>query len=145
MGKDKVVIAVVATIVFSGILFGILMAYRTYYLPMRVYSIDETVAMLKNNLNDNGRDKMVKLYIFNELSRSCKMRDNTTGEIRKFTKSEMDEFYNAIGGKEAVIKYLSNIEDELEKRRELEYARDVLKVITSEEVNEIWNQYRTRT
>ena len=29
MGKDKVVIAVVATIVFSGILFGILMAYRT--------------------------------------------------------------------------------------------------------------------
>ena len=116
------------------------MAYRTYYLPMRVYSIDETVAMLKNNLNDDGSDKMVKLSIFNELSRSCKMRDNTTGEIRKFTKEEMDEFYTAIGGKDAVIKYLTNIEDELEKTRELEYACYVLKVITSEELVEILHQ-----
>lgn len=140
MGKDKVVIAVVATIVFSGILFGILMAYRTYYLPMRVYSIDETVAMLKNILNDDGSDKMVKLSIFNELSRSCKMRDNTTGEIRKFTKEEMDEFYTAIGGKEAVIKYLTNIEDETKKRQELEYACEVLKIITSEELVEILHQ-----
>lgn len=140
MGKDKVVIAVVATIVFSGILFGILMAYRDYYLPMRVYSIDETVNMLKSDLNEDEKFRMYKLSVFNELSRSCKMRDNTTGEIRKFTKSEMDEFYTAIGGKEAVIQYLSNIEDELEKRRELEYACNELKIITSEELVQIWHQ-----
>lgn len=140
MGKDKVVIAVVATIVFSGILFGILMAYRDYYLPMRVYSIDETVDMLKSDLNEDEKFRMYKLSVFNELSRSCKMRDNTTGEIRKFTKSEMDEFYTAIGGKEAVIQYLSNIEDELEKRRELEYACNELKIITSEELVQIWHQ-----
>lgn len=140
MGKDKVVIAVVVTIVFSGILFGIIMAYRGYYLPMRVYSIDETVNILKTNLKENDRDKMQQLYIFNELSRSCKMRDNTTGEIRKFTKSEMNEFYDAIGGKEAVIKYLSNIEDEMKKRQELEYAYNVLKIITTEEFDEIWHK-----
>lgn len=139
MGKDKVIIAVVTTIVFSGMLFGILMAYRDYYLPMRVYSIDETVDMLKSNLNEGDRDKMYQLSVFNDLSRSCKMRDNTTGEIRKFSKSEMDEFYTAIGGKEAVIQYLSNIEDEAKKRQELEYACDVLKIITSDEFADIWN------
>lgn len=139
MGKDKVVIAVVATIVFSGILFGILMACRDYYSPMRVYSIDETVDMLKSS-NEDENFRMVKLSVFNELSRSCKMRDNTTGEIRKFSKTEMDEFYNAIGGKEAVIQYLSNIEDETRKRQELEYACDKLKIITSEELDEIWHQ-----
>lgn len=70
MGKDKVVIAVVATIVFSAILFGIFMAYKIYYSPMSVYSI----------------------------------------------------------------------EDKIEKRQELEYACYDLKIITSEELNDIWNQ-----
>lgn len=139
MGKDKVIIAVVAIIVFSGILFGILMAYTTYYSPMKVYSIEETVDMLKSS-NEDEKFRMVKLSLFNELSRSCKMRDKETGEIRKFTKSEMNEFYNIIGGKEAVIKYLSNIEDEKEKRQELEYACYELKIISSEELNEIWEQ-----
>lgn len=140
MGKDKIVIAVVATIVFSGILFGILMAYKTYYSPMPVYSIDDTVDMLKSSSNEDDSFIMTKLSVYNELSRSCKMRDKTTGEIRKFTKDEMDEFYTAIGGKEAVIKYLSDIEDETKKRQELEYACYELKIITSEELNQIWNQ-----
>lgn len=139
MRKDKVIIAVVATIVFSAIFFGILMAYRDYYLPMRVYSIDETIDLLKSS-NKDENFRMVKLSVFNYLSRSCKMRDNTTGEIRKFTEDEMDEFYTAIGGKEAVIQYLSNIEDKSEKIQKLEYACYELKIITSEELNEIWNQ-----
>lgn len=139
MGKDKVVIAVVTTIVFSAILFGILMAYTTYYSPMKVYSIEDTVSLLKSKLDEDDRFKMYQLYVFNELSRSCKMRDKETGEIRKFTKSEMDEFYTTIGGKEAVIKYLTNIKDEKEKRQELEYACYELKIISSEELNEIWN------
>lgn len=140
MGKDKVVIAVVTTIIFLGILFGILMAYRIYYSPMVVYSIDDTVNMLKNDLNEDEKIRMYKLSVFNNLSRSCKMKDKTTGEIRKFTKYEMDEFYVAIGGKKAVIQYLLNIEEKTEKTQELEYACYELKIITSEELNEIWNQ-----
>lgn len=138
MGKDKVVIIVVATIVFSAILFGIIMAYKSYYMPLKVHSINETIELLKSsNVDENFR--MVKLSLYNELSRSCKMRDATTGEVRKFTEDEMEEFYNAIGGKEAVIEYLSNIEDETKKRQELEYACYDLKIITSEELNDIWN------
>lgn len=139
MRKDKVIIAVITIIVFSAISFGILMAYRNYYLPMKVHSIDETIDVLKgSNVDENFR--MVKLSLYNELSRTCKMRDNTTGETRKFTEDEMKEFYNAIGGKEAVINYLSNIEDETEKRHELKYACEELKIITSEEFTEILNQ-----
>ena len=138
MGKDKVVIMVVAAIVIFGILFGIFIAYKGYYSPMLVYSIDETIEVLKSsNVDENFR--MVKLSLYNELSRSCKMRDATTGEVRKFTEDEMKEFYNAIGGKETVIQYLSNIENETEKRQELEYACYTLKIITSEELDTIWN------
>ena len=138
MGKDKVVIIVVATIVFSAILFGIIMAYKGCYMPMKVHSINETIEVLKSsNVDENFR--MVKLSLYNELSRSCKMRDATTGEVRKFTEDEMEEFYNAIGGKEAVIQYLSNIKNETEKRQELEYACYTLKIITSEELDTIWN------
>lgn len=139
MGKDKIVIAVVATIVFSAILFGIIMAYKSYYIPMKVHSINETIEVLKSsNVDENFR--MIKLSLYNELSRSCKMRDATTGEVRKFTEDEMKEFYNAIGGKEAVIQYLSNIENGTKKRQELEYACYTLKIITSEELNDLWNQ-----
>jgi len=139
MGKDKIVIAVVATIVFSAILFGIIMAYKGYYMPMKVHSINETIEVLKSS-NVDEKFRMVKLSLYNELSRSCKMRDATTGEVRKFTEDEMKEFYNAIGGKEAVIKYLSNIENETEKRQQLKYACYELKIITSEELNDIWNK-----
>ena len=138
MGKDKVVIIVVATIVFSAILFGIIMAYKGYYMPMKVHSINETIEVLKSsNVDENFR--MEKLSLYNELSRSCKMRDDTTGEVRKFTEDEMKEFYNAIGGKEAVIEYLSNIEDETKKRQELKCAYYDLKIINSEEFDEIWD------
>lgn len=143
MGRDKVVIIVVVTVIFSAILFGILMAYRTYYLPMQVESIDETIDMFKNTTYSSDRDEEYRMYIlyeYNHLARSCKMMDSSTGEIRKFTKEEMEEFYNAIGGKEAVIKYLSNIEDREEKREKLEYACYTLKVITSEDLAEIWGQ-----
>ena len=138
MGKDKVVIIVVATIVFSAILFGIIMAYKSYYMPLKVHSINETIEVLKSsNVDENFR--MEKLSLYNELSRSCKMRDDTTGEVRKFTEEERKELWKARGGKEAVIQYLSNIENETEKRQELEYACYILKIITSEELDTIWN------
>lgn len=68
------------------------------------------------------------------------MRDNNTGEIREFSKEDMEEIYNAIGGKEAVIEYLKSIKDEEEQRRTLEEACYNLKVITDEELINIWNQ-----
>ncbi len=140
MWKDKVVITVVITIVLSSIVFGILMAYKTYYAPMNVYNIEETVEMLKSNSNEDENLRMYKLSVYNQLSRSNKMRDKITGEIRNFSSTEMKEFYTAIGGKESVIRYLSNIENTTEKRQALEYACYTLKIITSEELNDIWNK-----
>lgn len=140
MGKDKVVIIVVFTIVFSAIIFGILMAYRTYKLPMRVNNIEDTINILMEDSSEDEYFRMVRLSMFNELSRSCKMRDNNTGEIREFSKEDMEEIYNAIGGKEAVIEYLKSIKDEEEQRRTLEEACYNLKVITDEELINIWNQ-----
>ena len=140
MGKDKVVIIVVFTIVFSAIIFGILMAYRTYKLPMKVNNIEDTINILMEDSSEDEYFRMVRLSMFNELSRSCKMRDNNTGEIREFSKEDMEEIYNAIGGKEAVIEYLKSIKDEEEQRRTLEEACYNLKVITDEELINIWNQ-----
>ena len=65
------------------------------------------------------------------------MRDEKTGEIRKFSKEEMEEIYNAMGGKEAVIKYLNSIEDEKEKIEKTSYALEKLEIITVEEWKEI--------
>lgn len=140
MGKDKVVIIVVFTIVFSAIIFGILMAYRTYKLPMKVNNIEDTINILMEDSSEDEYFRMVRLSMFNELSRSCKMRDSNTGEIREFSKEDMEEIYNAIGGKEAVIEYLKSIKDEEEQRRTLEEACYNLKVITDEELINIWNQ-----
>jgi hypothetical protein len=140
MGKDKVVIAVVTIIVFSAVLFGIVMAYRIYTLPMAVDNIDDTINILKNDYSEDEETRMIILSMFNDLSRSCKMKDKTTGEVRKFTKEEMEEIYNSIGGKESVIKYLNSIDDEKEKREKLEFACYRLKIITSDELIEIWNQ-----
>lgn len=116
MLKDKVVIWVIAIIVVSAILFGVIMAYRTYKLPMTVDNIDEAVAFLKNNSYENEIFLMEKFAMFNELSRSCKMKDKNTGKIRKFTKEEMEEIGSLIGGKDVIIEYLHNITDEKEKR-----------------------------
>lgn len=138
MGKDKVVIATVTTIVLSAIIFGILMAYRTYKLPMTVENIDDMINILKYDKYNDENFRMVRLSIYNELTRSCKMKDVKTGEIHRFTKEELEEIYNAIGGKEAVIEYLNSIENEEQKRKELEYACYTLKIITSNELAEIW-------
>ena len=81
MGKDKVVIATVTTIVLSAIIFGILMAYRTYKLPMPVENIDDMINILKYDKYNDENFRMVRLSIYNELTRSCKMKDVKTGEI----------------------------------------------------------------
>ena len=137
MGKDKIVIIVIVTIVFSAISFGILMAYKVYLSPMRVNNIDEIVSIL-NNDTGNERWRMTRLSIYNELSRSYKMIEKSTNKCREFTADEMEQFYKNIGGKESVMNYLRNIENDDERRKELEFARYQLKIITQEELNALW-------
>lgn len=137
MRRDRVVIAVVTVTVIFAILFGVLMAYRTYKLPMRVSDIDNMILTLKGSSKNDNIFLLERFELFKQLSRSCKMRDEKTGEIRKFSKEEMEEIYNAMGGKEAVIKYLNSIEDEKEKIEKTSYALEKLEIITVEEWKEI--------
>ena len=67
IGRDKVIICVIITIVISAILFGILMAYRNYTLPMPVYNINDTINMLKNDPYEDEDFRMFRLYLFNEI------------------------------------------------------------------------------
>lgn len=113
------------------------MAYRTYSLPILVDNIDDTIKMLKSELNEDEDERMIRLSFYNRLSRSCKIRDKVTGETRKITKEEMNEIYNIIGGKDAVIKYLNSIENKELKTEKLEYACYTLKIISSDELNAI--------
>lgn len=136
MGKDKVVIAIVVIVVISAILFGTFMAYRIYRLPLRVEDIDEAINILKGT-TERGYPLVIRLSMFNELSRSNKMRDKDTNEIRKFTDEEMIEFYNCIGGKDAILYYLNNIEDREIKQKEAEDACYSFKVITDDDLIEI--------
>ena len=112
MYKDKVVIAVVSVIVFSAIIFGILMGYRTYKSPMIVHSIDEAIYMIRGSSENDEGHILERFAMLKELSIRCnKMKDEKTGQIRKFSKEEMNEFNERIGGKEAVLHYLRNIEN----------------------------------
>ncbi len=138
IGKDKVVICVIITVVVSAIIFGILMAYRSYTLPMPVSNIDDTINMLKNDPYEDEHFRMYRLYLFNELSKSHKMRDITTQEIRKFTEEELNDIYECIGGKEKVLDYLKSINDDEKRRAELEKACYELQIITSNELGELW-------
>lgn len=139
IGKDKVVICVIITIVISAIIFGVLMAYRSYTLPMPVSNIEETIDMLKNDPYEDGDFRMYRLYLFNELLKSHKMRDINTQEIRRFTEEELNEIYESIGGKEKVLNYLRSITDDEKRRAELEKACYELQIITSNELADLWN------
>lgn len=137
MYKDKVVIAVVTFIVFSAIIFGSLMAYQTYKSPMSVNNIDDAISTIRGSSEKDNNHILERFAMLKKLSISCKMRDAKTGEIRKFSKEEMNEFNERIGGKEAVLNYLRNIENEEEKRNMIKYAREQLKIITDEDLIEL--------
>lgn len=136
MSKDKVIIAVIVIVVFSAILFGVFMAYKSYVAPMYVESINKSIQMLRNDSPDEQL-RMIRLSIFYELSRSYKMIDRNTNEVRKFTKIEMNEIYEIIGGKEAVMSYLRSIENNTEKKKEIKFAREELKIINNDDILEL--------
>ena len=136
MYKDKVVISVVAFIVLSAIMFGSIMAYQIYKSPMYVNNIDEAINTIRGSEEKENDHILERFAMLKKLSVSCKMRDAKTGEIRKFSKEELNEFNKKIGGKEAVLNYLRSIENIEEKRNMIIYARNDLKIITDNELTE---------
>lgn len=139
MYKDKVVISVVAFIVLSAIMFGSIMVYQIYKSPMYVNNIDEAINTIRGSEEKENNHILERFAMLKKLSVSCKMRDAKTGEIRKFSKEELNEFNKKIGGKEAVLNYLRSIENIEEKRNMIIYARNDLKIITDNELTELWN------
>lgn len=139
MYKDKVVISVVAFIVLSAIMFGSIMAYQIYKSPMYVNNIDEAINTIRGSEEKENNHILERFAMLKKLSVSCKMRDAKTGEIRKFSKEELNELNKKIGGKEAVLNYLRSIENIEEKRNMIIYARNDLKIITDNELTELWN------
>ena len=125
MNKTRIMIIVLIIIVLIAILFGIFMAYKTYRTPFYVEDLSQAV------------EDLTKLAVYNELLNSKIMIDRHTNEQKKFTNEEMEKIYNNIGGKESVLKYLSEIQDDGQRRDELQLAFE-LKLISKAEMDKMW-------
>ena len=129
-------IIILAIIVISAVIFGIIMAYKTYRTPMYVEDLEKAIEILTSEV-ENENDRMIKLAMYNELSKSKIMIDRNTNETKKFSNEEMEKIYSDMGGKEAVVKYLESIKDDGERRNELQLALD-LEIITRNEMDKMW-------
>ena len=136
MMKSKMLIIILAIIVISAVIFGIIMAYKTYRSPMYVEDLEKAIEILTSEV-ENENDRMIKLAMYNELSKSKIMIDRNTNETKKFSNEEMEKIYSDMGGKEAVVKYLESIKDDGERRNELQLALD-LEIITRNEMDKMW-------
>ena len=136
MMKSKMLIIILAIIVISAVIFGIIMAYKTYRTPMYVEDLEKAIEILTSEV-ENENDRMIKLAMYNELSKSKIMIDRNTNETKKFSNEEMEKIYADMGGKEAVVKYLESIKDDGERRNELQLALD-LEIITRNEMDKMW-------
>ncbi len=136
MMKSKMLIIILAIIVISAVIFGIIMAYKTYRTPMYVEDLEKAIEILTSEV-ENENDRMIKLAMYNELSKSKIMIDRNTNETKKFSNEEMEKIYSDMGGKEAVVKYLESIKDDGERRNELQLALD-LEIITRNEMDKMW-------
>lgn len=136
MMKSKMLIIILAIIVISAVIFGIIMAYKTYRTPMYVEDLEKAIEILTSEV-ENENDRMIKLAMYNELSKSKIMIDRNTNETKKFSNEEMEKIYSDMGGKEAVVKYLESIKDDGERRNKLQLALD-LEIITRNEMDKMW-------
>lgn len=136
MMKSKMLIIILAIIVISAVIFGVIMAYKTYRTPMYVEDLEKAIEILTSEV-ENENDRMIKLAMYNELSKSKIMIDRNTNETKKFSNEEMEKIYSDMGGKEAVVKYLESIKDDGERRNELQLALD-LEIITRNEMDKMW-------
>lgn len=136
MNKTKILIIILIILMIVAISFGIFMAYKTYETPMQVENLEQAVKILTSKV-ENENDRMIKLAMYNELSKSFTMVDRHTNEKRKFSNEEMQEIYSNIGGKEAVLNYLQNIKDHGKRRDQIQLAFD-LKIIDKTDFNNLW-------
>ena len=136
MNKTNVLIIVIIAIILIAILLGIFLAYKSYKEPMYVEDLAKAIEILTSEI-ENDADRIPKLAMYNELSRSQVMIDRNTKEKKKFSDEEMEKIYSNIGGKEAVLEYLINIEDDAKRRNELQLAFD-LKIIDRNELGKMW-------
>ena len=136
MNKTNVLSIVIIAIILIAILLGIFLAYKSYKAPMYVEDLAKAIEILTSEI-ENDADRIPKLAMYNELSRSQVMIDRHTMEKKKFSNEEMEKIYSNIGGKEAVLEYLINIEDDAKRRNELQLAFD-LKIIDRNELGKMW-------
>lgn len=136
MNKTKVLIIFLIVIVLGAVVFGVAMAYKTYKTPMYVEDLKGAIEILTSKVEDES-ERIPKLAMYNELSKSQIMIDIHTNERKKFTNEEMQKIYSNIGGKEAVLRYLENIKDDEERRTRSQLAFD-LKIINRSELDKIW-------
>lgn len=136
MNKTNVLLIVIIAIILIAILLGIFLAYKSYKEPMYVEDLAKAIEILTSEI-ENDADRIPKLAMYNELSRSQVMINRHTNEKKKFSDEEMEKIYSNIGGKEAVLEYLINIEDDAKRRNELQLAFD-LKIIDRNELGRMW-------
>ena len=137
MNKTKILIIILIILIIVAVSFGVFMAYKTYRTPMQVENLEQAVKILTSEV-ENENDRMIKLAMYNELSKSFTMVDRHTNEKRKFSNEEMQEIYSNIGGKEAVLNYLQNINDDEKRRDQIQLAFD-LKIIDNNDFDDLWH------
>ena len=136
MKRTNLLISIFISIILLAILLGVLFAYKSYEEPMYVENLEQGIEMLTGEIK-NDADRIPKLAMYNELSKSKVMIDRHTKEKKKFSNEEMAEIYTNIGGKEAVLTYLKGIQDDAKRRTELQLAFD-LKLIDRNELGQMW-------
>lgn len=137
MNKTKILIIILIILIIVAVSFGVFMAYKTYRTPMQVENLEQAVKILTSEV-ENENDRMIKLAMYNELSKSFTMVDRHTNEKRKFSNEEMQEIYSNIGGKEEVLNYLQNINDDEKRRDQIQLAFD-LKIIDKNDFDDLWH------
>lgn len=136
MKRTNLLISILISVILLAILLGVLFAYKSYEEPMYVENLEQGIEMLTGEIK-NDADRIPKLAMYNELSKSKVMIDRHTKEKKKFSNEEMAEIYTNIGGKEAVLTYLKGIQDDAKRRTELQLAFD-LKLINRNELGQMW-------
>ena len=98
MMKSKMLIIILAIIVISAVIFGIIMAYKTYRTPMYVEDLEKAIEILTSEV-ENENDRMIKLAMYNELSKSKIMIDRNTNETKNLVMKKWKKYILTWGEK----------------------------------------------
>ena len=90
------------------------MGYRAYRAPLLVSDIEEALELLTNTELDHRI--FSQLSFLRELNRTRAIREYDTREIHRFSRRELDEIYETIGGVESLKTFIKSF-DSMEIRR----------------------------